>query len=136
MMNTISTAEDYITSEIREFRQIRTTLTPEEKKEAIDLSKFKGRIFKNMEDYQDSFDKKIFKYGKRFYKYRFKFGIRTRYIGENLIMLGILKIGRSPDIKEIQINVKKILNLNSSHQNTMYSVDQSQTTLNQQHTKT
>lgn len=104
-MNSVSAAEDYITSEIREFRQIRKELTPEQKKSAIDLSKFKGTIYDDEEEYKKAFENKIFKYGKRYYKYRFKFGIRTRYIGENLIMLGIVKIGRSPDITELSINV-------------------------------
>lgn len=126
-MNSVSSAEDYITSEIREFRQIRKSLTVEEKRSAIDLSQFKGTIYEDEEEYKNAFENKIFKYGRRYYKYRFKFGIRTRYIGENLIMLGIVKIGRSPDITELSVNVISLFcflfhcrpNLLSSLQSTM-----------------
>jgi hypothetical protein len=73
---------------------------------AIDLKEFKGALYNNESDYKDAFEDMTFKYGKHYYKYRFKFGIKTRFIGENLLVLGIITIkSDSPDINEFRTNV-------------------------------
>jgi hypothetical protein len=85
---------------------VRKTLTDEQKKDVIDLKSFKGAIYNNEAEYKAAFEDKIFKYGKRYYKYRFKFGIRTRFIGENLIVMGIVTVNsQSPDINNFDVNV-------------------------------
>lgn len=85
---------------------IKKPLTEEDKQSAIDLRSFKGAIYNSEAEYTAAYKDKIFRYGKQFYKYRFKFGIKTRYIGENLIVMGLIIVkGDSPDINNFHTEV-------------------------------
>ena len=100
-------AASIVSSHIREFRQIRKSLSDEQKESAVELNKFKGARYKSEKAYKEAFENKIFKHGKKYYKYRFKEKIRSRYIGENLNILGILQIADdAPPISELSVNVK------------------------------
>lgn len=102
-----TTSTDYLTSDIREFRMVKKPLSQEEMDSAIDLKEFKPTVYNNEDDYRNAFEDMVFKYGKKYYKYRFKFGIKTRFIGENLLVMGILSVkSNSPDINDFKTNVK------------------------------
>ena len=98
--------QESLKSDIREFRQVKGELTKEQKEAAEHLSRFKGARFKDRSEYVDYFQDKIFKYKKKYYTYRFKFGIRKRYIGEEMIILGILEMIGTNKITELSASVR------------------------------
>jgi len=78
---------------------------------AEDLKKFQQTIFQDDAEYKKRFDGKIFVYQKKYYKYSFDFGIKTKFVGENLILFALIVFKQNcPDINEFKTEVKLIYN--------------------------
>lgn len=110
-MRNIKSPKGLITTDIREFRHIPEPLTLEQLEKVSKLEDYKGDIFHTEEEYSAAFKDKIFSYQGRNYSYRFKFGIKTRYTSENLILLGIFRVQDPQPITQVKLKVPSSLPL-------------------------
>lgn len=97
---------DFLDAEVRAFRLVRKGLSQEQMDSAEDLKKFQQTIFSNEDEYKKRFEGKIFVYQKKYYKYSFDFGIKTKFVGENLILCALINFKPNcPDINDFKTEV-------------------------------